>query len=359
MPISSDYCTGQQLSNNTETIHLNTDNPKINDISKIATSSVPRFDILRTNSPTFKRLTAVRIKLDKYLSSIPNTIPISQTPVHEILSHENQSTTNVRISSSSQKKIKSKKNFDAEPLDKITYEKTSTCNGNVKQKCSLEIWLPKAGSDDEDGNTDRTTSPNPNTINKESQSISIKSCRPSTMKLPETTKLISEIKSLDETSSKKSQPTVIPRVYHYQEHIVDQSEEQSRSSQSAITSKSNGNESNKNLKHQRTRVHIRHQSPVTNYTDDTAQSVPSVLPMSSKNLLANIKQTNSGHETKGTSGSNHLSTINELMRKYSMIKKSHQELTQLKLQLEKPHHDSKYNVHLVKGIFYLENTKKN
>jgi len=177
------------------------------------------------------------------------------------------------------------------------------------------------------------------------------------MKLLETTKSISETKSLDETSSKKSQSMTIPRVYYYQENIVDQSEEQPRSSQSAITNKSDGNGSNKYLKRQRTRPHIHRQSPSTNNTDDTVQSTPSLLPMTSKNLLANIKQTYSDHEIKGPSSSSNSSTINDLMRKYSMIKKSHQELTQAKLQLEKPHHDSKYNVHTTKGILYLENTK--
>jgi hypothetical protein len=77
--------------------------------------------------------------------------------------------------------------------------------------------------------------------------------------------------------------------------------------------------------------------------------------MTSKNLLLNIKQTHSDHETKGTSGSTNSSMINDLMRKYSMIKKSHQELTQPKLQLEKPHHDSKQNTHIIKGILFTKN----
>jgi hypothetical protein len=274
--------------------------------------------------------------------------------MHETTNHDKQSITNVRISSSSQKRIKSKTSSGTGPLDKITYEKSWTHNGNVKQKCSLEIWLPKPDSDDEEVNTGRTTSPDPNIIRNKSQSpqsIPVKSRLSNIIKLPANI----EIKSLDETSLKKSEARIIPRVYHYGEYLADQSEERRRSSKSGNTIKSDDNGLNKNIKRQRTSLHFRRLSSTTNSTEQTAQSAPSGSPMTSKNLLLNIKQTHSDHETKGTSGSTNSSMINDLMRKYSMIKKSHQELTQPKLQLEKPHHDSKQNTHIIKGILFTKN----
>jgi hypothetical protein len=73
--------------------------------------------------------------------------------------------------------------------------------------------------------------------------------------------------------------------------------------------------------------------------------------MSSKHLLANLKQTHTAYETKGISVPTSSSMVNELMKKYSTIKKSHLELTQPKLQLEKPYQDSKSNPHTTKGIY--------
>jgi len=362
MPLHSNYHIDQQLSNDTETIHMNTYDQRINDISKIATSSRPKVEILRANSPTFKRLLAVRIKLEKYLNSISNTISTNQQSTHEISNLERQPTIHARMPSSlpSQKRIKSKTSLDSGPLDKITYEKTLSNNGDVKQKCSLEIWLPKPGSDDEDGTTGRTISPDPNIIEDKTpslQSISSKSFRSSTNKFFRgTTTSNSGIKSLDDTFSKKSEPAVIPRVYHYEDYLGDQSEDRPRSGKS---SKSDVNGINKYIKYQRARVNTRHQSSSTNHTDESIQSIPSKLPMTSKNLLANIKQTSSSYEIKGSIGSTNSSMISELMRKYSMIKRNHQELTQAKLQLERPYQDSKHNAHITKGILFIENTKKN
>jgi hypothetical protein len=69
--------------------------------------------------------------------------------------------------------------------------------------------------------------------------------------------------------------------------------------------------------------------------------------MSSSNLIANIKQSSIG------SNNSNSTMINELMRKYSMIKRSHQELTQPRLQLEKPYQDPRYTTNIIKGILSM------
>jgi hypothetical protein len=378
MPVPSNHHINPSLPNHTESIRTNTDNAwigddlasilsgshKKNDMLKMSATARSKVEVLRANSPTLKRLLAARIKLDKYITFKLNTISTSQQSIHaenEISSafnDEKNPTANVRTSSSSKKRIKSQTTLGSGPLDKITYEKTRSRNGSIKQKCSLEIWLPKAGPDDDDGHTSRPTSQDPNLIEKRSQSPQIISTKARRSSVIKTTASI-ETKSVDETSSKKSDPTVIPRVYHYEDYLTDQPEERPRSGRNSNTNKADNNGTNKYIKHQCKRSNNRRTSPSTNHTEETALSGSSGKPMSSKNLLANIKQTSPSHETKGTTGSNNSQMINELMRKYSMIKKSHQELTQAKLQLEKSSHDSKHNTHIHKGIYFLKTKKKN
>lgn len=328
---------------------------RIDDISKIATSVRPKFEILRANSPTFKRLVAVRIKLEKYAIAQVNTIVSTESILQtELSKSEKPSTATIaRIESSSQKRVQSKRKPNTAPLDKITYEKTWTHNGNVKQKCSLEIWLPKAGSDDDEGNISQGESPDPQTLDQEfhsPQSPSIKSRRSSAVKFAPSTTAPSEAKSLDDLSMKKTESVVVPRVYHYEDQPGEQTEERPRSARLANTNQSDANSSNRSVKRHRTRAHRRHLSPSTNTTEESVHSATSALPMSSKNLLANLKQNYAGQDSKGNPNANHSIMINELMRKYSMMKKSHQELTQPRLQLEKPHHESRTNTHPTKGI---------
>jgi hypothetical protein len=374
MPTSSNNQTDPSLPNDSETIRTNIDNRwtkddlvsilsgsnKKNDLSKMSTSTRSQVEILRANSPTLKRLLAVRIKLDKYITSRLNTISTSQQSTHtgqEVPStlndEKNTTSTKFHISTSSSKKQnKSQINSAAGPLDKITYEKTRSRNGSIKQKCSLEIWLPKAASDDDDVHTSRTTSPDQNSIGKTSHSPQIMSTKIRRSSVMKTTENI-EAKSIDETSSKKSESTVIPRVYHYEDYLTDQTEERPRSGKSSNTLKTDSTGTNKYIKHQRKRPNNRRGLPPTNHPEEAVQSGASGVPMSSTTLLANIKDTSSGHETKRTSGSGNSQMINDLMKKYSMMKKTHQELTQAKLQIEKPSNDSKHNTHINKGILFL------
>ncbi|CAF2410135.1 unnamed protein product [Rotaria sp. Silwood2] len=357
--------------------HNNNNNTNDNS-SKIAALARPKIEVLRANSPTLKRLLAARIKLEKYANSTGRTMSASrqsmrsihETPyqiAHEkqssVLSkpiHEKQSPTLSKstyvpsqpppASSHPVKKIKSQSSLDNGPLDKITYEKTWTRNGNVKQKCSLEIWLPKAGLDDDDGNTTRTTTPDVKTIENNSQTMPIiKSRRSSVAKITATTTITNiEAKSLDEISSKKSEPVVIPRVYHYGDYIMDIPEERPRSSKSVTTVKSDGAASIKSVRRQQTRPHTGRQSISTNNSEEILRFGTIEVPKSAKNLSVNTKSTSSNREIKPTIKSSNPSMINELMQKYSLIKKNHQELTQAKLQLEKPNIDSRNNSNLTK-----------
>jgi hypothetical protein len=352
MSVPVNYRTEQPLSNETnETMRMNTDNRKTNDsiddLSKIATSTHPTVETLRLNSPTFKRLVAVRIKLEKYLVVISNTVPPSQQIVSQTSNYEKPVTA---TTATSEKRIKSKTKSSTAPLDKITYEKTRTNNGNIKQKCSLEIWLPKAGSDDDDGNTTRTATPDLHTIGNNSQSLQAMPIKSRQSNMIKSFATNSETKSLDELIPKKYEPKIIPRVYHYEEYLTDQGEERPRSGKSRNTNKSDGSGSNKHLRRQRTRSNLWHLSPTTGHTEETTVQWPSAaLSMSAKNLLANTKQNSAGSEMKGTSNSTSTTMINELMKKYSLIKKNHQELTQPRLLLEKSNLDPKNTTHINKG----------
>ncbi|CAM4767710.1 unnamed protein product [Rotaria magnacalcarata] len=386
-PAPSSYRSDPKLSNDTEVLRTNFDNRltkddiasifsghhNTNDSTKLATSARPTVELLRANSPTLKRLIAVRTKLDKHVSSklkIDFTRRESIDGLNEtnfISNHEKSATANVRISSSAHKRIKSQKTFSSLPLETITYERSVAHTGKARQKCSLEIWLPKPGADDDDNNDDghinrittATTTPPPpvpplpplppvppvptsdSKITEQGpQSSSIKSLRSSIIKTATATITITTT-TTDETLSKKPEPVVIPRVYHYEDYLTDPTEERPRSSKSSNTSKSDFKTSNKTIKRHRTRQEARRLSSSTNRTDDTLQSGTSEKPMSSKNLIANIKQTSTGYEPKGTLGSGNTLMIHELMQKYSMIKRTHQELVQAKLQLEKPRQDSK------------------
>jgi hypothetical protein len=361
MPTLSNHRTDQPSNNETnETMRANTDhrksNDSIDDISKIATSVRPKVETLRPNSPTFKRLVAVRIKLEKYLTVKSNKPSPSQQTVSETSNYEQiaqAATVNIPLSATvtSEKRTKPRSKPSTAPLDKITYEKTRTNNGNIKQKCSLEIWLPKADSDDDDRNTTRSASPDPHPVANHCQSppsVPVKSRQSHKPKIPATAIINSDTKSLDELSLKKHEPKIIPRVYHYEEYLTEQGEERPRSGKSGNTNKSDVNSSNKNLKRQRTRPLLRHLSPTINHTEETAVQWPSAaLPMSPKHLLINAKQNSAGSEIKGNA-----TMINELMKKYSLIKKNHQELTQTRLQLEKPSIDSKHTTHTSKGNLF-------
>ena len=259
--------------------------------------------------------------------------------LHVHPNHEKQSIINERVSSSlSQNIIKPKKTLATQPLDKITYEKTNTHNGSLRKKCSLEIWLPDAYADNDDGDASPAASADPTVIENIPQPISTQNRRSSTSKLSTTTANI-KTKSSDEGSSQISEPISIPHIYHYQNHLTDQFENHRRPSQNSSTIKSN-----KNVK----RSHTYHLSSTKNHTKKTVESATTEISVASKNRLPKIEQTYPAHEPTGSVGSGNSTMINVPMRKYSKRK-----LTREKLQFENPHH----NVHIKKGI-YLYNIKE-
>jgi hypothetical protein len=325
--------------------------------SKIAALARPKVEILRANSPTLKRLVTARVKLEKIANTLARNVSASrqsirstrETPYPTV--HEKQSST---ISQpvhapppqpplappppASAKQVKSQTSLDTGPLDKITYEKVWSRSGNIKQKCSLEIWLPKPDLDDEDGNMSHITTPDLNQIEKKSQPIpATKSRRSSIIKITATSTVTNiDAKSPDDASSKKSEPIVAPRVYHYGDYIMDLPEDRPRSSKSVTTVKSDGAGSIRSFRRQQTRPHTRGQSVSTNHSEEILRFGTIEVPATGNNLSITTKPTSPNRETKTSTKSQNPSIITELMQKYSLIKKSHQELTQAKLQIEKP-----------------------
>lgn len=400
IPTSSNHRTEPKGSDETESVYTNPDNRLTkddiasifggshnnNDSEKSAPLERPNVELIRANSPTLKRLLAARAKLDRYVSSKLNHDSASQiladlpNETTHGSNHDKTKITGFRISSSALKRIKSQKTFtNSLPVDKVTYE-PPTHNVNMKQKCSLEIWIPKVAADDDEDDNDSnhnnkdgiidltiSTPPLPTTDFKKVefktdilQPVFVKTRQSDTAKTKTTTatSIIAnpnvEFKTIDETSSKRSEPAVIPRVYHYEDYLTDPNEERPHSGKSSNTSKSDIKLPSKNLKFHRPRQQSRRLSSSTNLTDETIQSVASEKPMTSKNLLANIKQTSNGHEYKGALGSNNSFMINELMQKYSMIKRTHQELIQAKLQLGKSRIEAKHNAQTSKGILLMK-----
>lgn len=355
-------------------------NNNYDDSSKIAALARPKLEILRANSPTLKRLIGARTKLEKYAASLTRTNSASrqsarsarETPYPSayekpaaVLSkplHEKQSS---RLSKSvyapsqapqqpihALKPSKSQSSLDHAPLDKITYEKTWTRNGNMKQKCSLEIWLPKPVVDDDDANTSKTTTPRHKAVEKLSQTMPVvKSRRSSVAKITATSTITNvEVRPSDDTSLKKSEPTVVPRIYRYEDYIVEIPEERPRSSKSVTTVKSDGTASIRSIRRQKTRLHTGRQSISTNNSEEILRFGTVEVPSSGKKSSTNIKSASTSHETQPSVKSSNPSMINELMHKYSLIKKNHQELTQARLHLEKPNTDFKTSSIVVKGI---------
>ncbi|CAF0757117.1 unnamed protein product [Didymodactylos carnosus] len=115
-----------------------------------------KVEILRSNSPTLKRLIAVRTKLEKYLgSSVIRTVsatkreksidtPVINTHMTTATLIQPKSSNIISQPKQSQSQSQSQTTSSKTPLDKITYENISYGGNDVMKKCSLEIWLPKA-----------------------------------------------------------------------------------------------------------------------------------------------------------------------------------------------------------------------
>jgi len=306
-----------------------------NDETSSKTPTVPqaKVEILRANSPTLKRLLAARIKLEKYSNSIARTISASQQSTRETPYPKSYGKQSSAVSQPVHvlppvpspppppgKQIKSKSSLDDKPLDKITYEQTWSINGNMKQKCSLEIWLPKPRlDDDDDRNTNRTITPEVNSIEKKSRSIpTITSRRSSVAKVTATTFLTNiETKSLDELSSKKSEPIIIPSAYHYGDYIMNLPEERSRSSKSVTTVKSDSVGSIKSIRRQPRRPYNRRLSSSKHHSEEILHFGTIEVPTSTKNLSVHTKSTSPSRDTKSATKLPNPAMINELMQKYS------------------------------------------
>ena len=247
------------------------------------------------------------------------------------------------------------------PLDKITYEKTWTNTGNIKQKCSLEIWLPKANVDEDDEDYATTRS-----ISRESQltdnKINAHSRRSSINKgqqLPIAGK--NETNPPNEQTTKKNE-TLKTRVYHYTDYIMDPSEERPRSSKSVTTVKSDGTGSVKSARRHQGRSQGRRQSVSTNQSEEILRFSTTEVPIRAKNSSNGSRGHRAHGDRKTSAKTANPSMISELMQKYSLIKKTHNEMVQARLQLEKPTSEAKFGGPSIKGtprnLFNINNQRR-
>lgn len=237
------------------------------------------------------------------------------------------------------------------PSEKVTYEKLWTNAGNIKQKCSLEIWLPKAGMDEDDDRTS-TRSISPETQQNEKKSILLPnnhSRRSSISKQNPNANAKLETTILNETLSKKNE-TIRPRIYHYADYIMDPSEDRPRSSKSVTTVKSDGTGSTKSVRRQHGRSRGRRQSASTTQSEEILRFTTVETTVHSKNPRTTMHPNDKRSQTKTSNPS----MITELMHKYSLMKKNHSEAVQSRLQSEKPATDVKDNVQPAKGFYRIK-----
>ncbi|CAF1250026.1 unnamed protein product [Adineta steineri] len=321
---------------------MNTDNQQTKiDITNIITESnrtckspliKSKVQMSRSHSPTLELLAAVQTKLDNYVTSVSNTISVptvheaSSSPMHE----EQQPTIHSRGSSSPssllQKQIRSKKNLSLQPLDKVT----RTDNGNFKQKCSVEIWLPNACADNDEENTSRTVSRNSTSIEKIFQPIPVESPRSSINVLPSTA-INNQIKPSDEISLKSSEITIIPHVQNNEDYLIDRPEKRPRSSKTNSTAKSNNSRSMKNIK----RSYVHRAASTSSSNKEIFHYEITEIPTTTRNFFPNLSQTYSPHQLKENIGSN-----NNSIRQYPKRK-----IIPTKQQFEQTHYPLKYNLH--------------
>lgn len=334
--------------------------------SKIANLARPKLETSRANSPTFKRLVAVRAKLEKYVAILSRIqadghqsgqsshdkppAPVQEKPP-SMTSHSLHTLSGptvygpVGLAHEVPKQFKSQSTLSHAPLDKITYEKLWTNNGNVKQRCSLEIWLPKANVDEEELLSSHTLSRTSSSLEKKPATVGqVRSRRSSVAKLAANNGNPAQPKPSEEPSSKKSE-TVRPRVYHYTDYIMEPSDERPRSGKSVTTVKSDGTGSVKSVRRHQTRSQTRRQSVSTNQSEEILRFTTTEVSPSGRIIsTTNKPTTNSNQEKKSPTRTNNPSMISDLMQKYSLMKKSHQELMQTRLQLEKNQSMNKSNL---------------
>jgi hypothetical protein len=289
-----------------------------NNSSKLTPLTPPNTATIRVNSPRFKY-----VKLIKDTYSIPHAMdPTCDTPYEKRLSTVLQPQP-----LSPTKQIKSHSGLINGPFREITYAQPWSCNKNIQQKLSLEIWLPKAAFDNDD--TSRLAIPEVDIVQKNPESIN--SPRSSSIEtLAPTTIINTEIKSIDEISLQNSQSIVIPH--------VDQYEDQPYSNESTMIVDSDDSSFIKSIQH----FHSLRQSISTNESKRTLRFKTFELPTTAKDPPINTNLINSNIKRKP---SNPL-MVTKFIQKYTLMKKNHQNLTQAKFH----QNDSNDNPDLTNGM---------
>ncbi|CAF0999068.1 unnamed protein product [Adineta ricciae] len=227
----------------------------------------------------------------------------------------------------SPKLVKSQKSLTIQPTDKITYEAKQTRNGDVKQKCSVEIWLPHAYSDIDDDapNTTGTLSPVSNISNRVFYQSGIHE-RPLLT-------AYSDTKSENALSSNNSETVVTSYVPCVKDIHDDRSKERIRSSKTVRM--------NKSFRIKRSR-HRR-------LSQDTHQSTTTGISQSSKIAHPDVDQIFYVQRMKENLSSNTNTTINDPLNR-SPRGQANQRMIRTKKPVEHVRHSSGNNAHITREL---------
>jgi hypothetical protein len=311
----------------------------VGEFSALNSFSRTKIEIMRANSPTLKRLVAVRSQLDKYANYNRHTLLMNRVSNYSFGATTHNSESDKSTITNACRFV-----MNRVPADKVTYEKMVTCTGHVKQKCSLEIWLPQIHTDDADINENFNRLMSPQTDVGEEylpmvSSIAAPSRRPSRERLMPDSINNNTRDFHNETLSKRSESRVASCVYHHEQSQIGHSQVYT---QAGI----NRDESSDTF----TSRHIDHPSPIIHQNNVRIRSGIPTVPITSTNLSDNIRHTNAGYHTSRTSRFNSESIVNEFIRQNPTLIKQRQEAAQTKSQFENSHQEKKDVAYLSKGI---------
>ncbi|CAF1171011.1 unnamed protein product [Adineta ricciae] len=297
-------------------------------VSKVDPTRKAKVQNLRSHSPTLECLTIVRTKLNEYLKSTVNIIPTDHiskpvTPEESRSSDPDLYTPPI----ASPKKVKSRKTLAIQPMDKVTYEAKQTRNGDLRQKCSVEIWLPHAYSDIDDDapNTTGTLSPVSNISNRVYHQSEIP-------KSPSIT-AYSDTRSENALSSNNSETVVTSYVPCRKDIHDDRSEERIRSSKTV--------RANKSFRIKRSRRR--------RLSQDTHQSTTTGISLSSKIAHPDVDQIFYVQKMKENLSSNTNTTINDPLNR-SPRGQANQRMIRTKKPFEHVRHSSGNNAHITREL---------
>lgn len=242
---------------------------------KAKVKSTPKTSVrkARSQSPTIARLTAVCAKLDAYLTFLitgTSTEKLAELPPTVDVQPTARQSSSARL----RKRAKAPKPLVTQPQEKITYASTQTLNGDTKQKCSVEIWLPCVGADgDDDQNSTRVVSRDSTIVG-----AAPPRSRPwSTNRILSGTAYADPI-TADHLSSHSSTGTLVSTAPQHGDVSSDRLSKRAQSSRTMSTSKTDAQTSSDRSKHTRPR----------RLSKDTFQSATTKASMTSRTALPDL-----------------------------------------------------------------------